>query len=71
MDGMKQTEGNGEGDDRERERERMKVTEGLGSTMLSIWLRDVLCLGTVAHEHRDYMHTYPRWGYLSLVPELN
>lgn len=69
MGEMKQTGGSGESDDRERDRK--KVTEGLGSTMLSIWLRDMLCFGAVAHEHRDYMHTYPRWGYLSLVPELN
>lgn len=27
--------------------ERMRVTEGLGSAMLSIWLRDVLCSCTV------------------------
>lgn len=27
--------------------ERMRVTEGLGSAMLSIWLRDVLCSATV------------------------
>lgn len=25
----------------------MRVTEGLGSAMLSIWLRDVLCSATV------------------------
>lgn len=34
--------------------ERTSVTEGLGSAMLSIWLRDVLCLWTGLQEHKDY-----------------
>lgn len=32
--------------------ERMKVTEGLGSAMLGIWLRDVQCSCTVS-QHMD------------------
>lgn len=46
---------------------RIRVTEGLGSAMLSIWLRDVLCFGTVLHEHRDYTPYIHRVG-LSLPP---
>lgn len=46
---------------------RIRVTEGLGSAMLSIWLRDVLCFGTVLHEHRDYTPYIPRVE-LSLPP---
>lgn len=30
---------------------RMRVTEGLGSAMLSFWLRDVLCSWTVCNSN--------------------
>lgn len=37
--------------------ESVKLTEGLGSAMLSIWLRDVLGCRIVLQEHGDYTHS--------------
>lgn len=38
-----------------------RVTEGLGSAMLSIWLRNALCFWTVLQEHRDYTPYIKGW----------
>ena len=59
--------------------ERMNVTEGLGSAMLSIWLRDVLCsctvvqrmdIGITQHTYRVVLTLAVRQGVLESIKAL-
>lgn len=40
---------------------RTRVTGGLGSGMLGIWLRDVLCSPMVLQKHGDYKRLCWKW----------
>ena len=51
--------------------ERMRVTEGLGSAMLSIWPGDVLCTCTVLHCMYSGITLHPYEVVLSLTVGAN